>query len=288
MPRCPLAEVDLFYAEKGQGQPLLFLNGLSGDHLYWMGQLRLFGKHFRCLALDNRDVGQTHNPPAPYTAADMAADVVGLMEQLQLPPAHVVGLSLGGMIAQELALAAPERVKSLVLVNTLARSDDWFRGTLDAFELIRRQVANTAAFFEAVLPWWVGWRFVEQAERVTWLRWLLRQNPYPQPLDRFLRQLDATRRHDALDRVAQIACPALILAGADDALCPPRYGEQLRDLLPQGRLVVVPGAGHALPFEEPGRFTELLAEFLGCPRVTARRLAKQVPADHSAAPAFCR
>src|SRR5207248_2770495 len=156
--------------------------------------LRAFGKHFRCLALDNRDVGQSRGPAVPYTTADMAADVAGLMERLQLPPAHVVGLSLGGMIAQELALAAPQRVKSLALV-------------------------------------------------------------------------------DALDRAARISCPALVLVGADDAVCPPRYSEQLRDVLPQARLVVVSGVGHALPFEDPGRFTALLAEFLGCPRITDRRCA---------------
>jgi pimeloyl-ACP methyl ester carboxylesterase len=273
VPRCKLANVDLFYAEKGQGEPLIFLNGLSGDHLYWMGQLRTFGKHFRCLALDNRDVGQSRGPATPYSTADMAADVAGLMERLQLPPAHLVGISLGGMIAQELALAEPERVKSLVLADTLVRTDDWFSATLSAFELIRRQVPDTGAFFEAILPWWVSWRFLEESDRVTWLRWLLRQNPYPQPLDGFLRQLQATRRHDALDRAQQIRCPVLILVGSDDAVCPPRYSEQLRDLLPQARLVVVPGVGHALPFEEPSRFTELLAEFLGCPHITGRRCA---------------
>ena len=273
MPRCQLAEVDLFYTEKGQGEPLIFLNGLSGDHLYWMGQLRVFSKHFRCLALDNRDVGQSHSPQTSYTTANMAADVLGLMERLELPPAHVVGLSLGGMIAQEVALTAPERVKSLILVDTLAGADDWFRGTLEAFELIRRQVADTGTFFEAILPWWVSWRFLAQSERVTWLRWLLRQNPYPQPLDNFLRQLNATRRHDVLSRAHQIACPTLVLVGADDAVCPPRYSEQLRERLPQASLTVVPGVGHALPFEDPAKFTALVAEFLGCPGANGRRCA---------------
>src|SRR5207244_2763806 len=128
------------------------------------------------------------------------------------------GLSMGGMIAQELALVAPDRVKSLVLVSTLARSDTWFRGTLEAFALIRKQVPDTAAFFEAILPWWVGHRFHEQGERVAWLRWLLRQNPHPQTLDAFLRQLGATARHDALGRLAEIRCPVLVLVGEDDCV----------------------------------------------------------------------
>jgi pimeloyl-ACP methyl ester carboxylesterase len=119
----------------------------------------------------------------------------------------------------------------------------------------------------------VSWRFLEQSERVTWLRWLLRQNPYPQPLDGFLRQLEATRRHDALDRLAGITCPVLVVAGADDGVCPPRYSEQLRERLPQAQLALVPGVGHALPFEDPGQFTALLARFLSNPGATDRRCA---------------
>jgi pimeloyl-ACP methyl ester carboxylesterase len=273
VPLCQLSEVAIFHAEKGLGEPLVFLNGLSGDHLYWMGQLRAFGKKYRCLALDNRDVGRTRAPARPYTTADLAGDVAGLLERLELPPAHVVGLSMGGMIAQELALAAPARVKSLVLVNTLARSDEWFRGMLAAFEKIRRQVGDTPAFFEAILPWWVSWRYIQDTERVSWLRWLLRQTPHPQPIDGFLRQLGATARHDALERVGQIVCPVLVVAGEDDCVCPPRYAAQLRERLREAQLKVVPGVGHALPFEDPARFTAILADFLagqGAPVTTPR------------------
>jgi pimeloyl-ACP methyl ester carboxylesterase len=262
MAQCQPSGACLFHVERGQGQPLVFLNGLSGDHLYWMGQLRAFGKHHRCLAPDNRDVGRSHWAGGPYTTRDMAHDVAGLMERLQLPPAHVVGLSMGGMIAQELALLAPERVRGLVLVNTLGRSDAWFQGTLRAFELIRRQVPDTPGFFEAILPWWVGWRFFENSERITWLRWLLRQNPYPQSLDAFLRQLDAARGHDALDRLNRIACPVLVLAGADDCVCPPRYSQQMMGHLRSAELVTVGGVGHALPLEDPGRFHETVGAFL--------------------------
>jgi pimeloyl-ACP methyl ester carboxylesterase len=262
MPLCQVAGGELFYAEKGQGEPLLFLSGLSGDHLYWAGQLRAFGKCYHCLALDNRDVGQSAYAAAPYTVADLAADVAGLLDRLHLPPAHVVGLSMGGMIAQELALLAPERVKSLALVSSLARSDAWFRGTLEAFALIRKQVADTAAFFDAILPWWVGYRFFEQGERAAWLRWLLRQCPHPQRPDGFLRQLDAAARHDALGRLAAIGCPVLVLVGEDDCVAPPRYSTQLQAALPQARLVTMPGVGHAPPIEDAAQFNGQLADFL--------------------------
>jgi pimeloyl-ACP methyl ester carboxylesterase len=262
MPLRPLRNAELFYEEKGQGEPLLFLNGLSGDHLYWRGQLRAQSKSFRCLAIDNRDVGQSGYAAEPYTISDLAQDVLQLMDELALPPAHVVGLSMGGMIAQELALAAPERVRSIVLVDTLARADEWFRGTLRTFELIRRHVADTGAFFEAILPWWVSHRFFDESDRVSWLRALLRQNPYPQRLDGFLRQLDALGRHDASGRLSAIACPVLVLVGEDDYIVPMRYSRQLQQLIPQAQLVVLPGVGHAPPIEDGPLFNAHLTAFL--------------------------
>jgi pimeloyl-ACP methyl ester carboxylesterase len=262
MPTAELSQATLFYAEKGHGEPLVFLNGLSGDHGYWMGQLRAFGRSHRCLAVDNRDVGRSSYASAPYTVRDLAGDVAELLDRLESPPAHVVGLSMGGMIAQELALARPERVRSLALVSTLGRSDDWFRGTLNAFGLIRRQVPDTPAFFEAILPWWVSYRFVERPERVAWLSWLLRQNPYSQRLDGFLRQLEAIAGHDAVDRLGAIRCPVLLLVGEDDNVAPPRYTRRLHERLPHARLTVLPGVGHAPPIEDPGAFNAALAGFL--------------------------
>jgi len=253
---------DLHYIDTGSGTPLVFLNGLAGDHLYWMGQVRALGRHFRCLALDNRDVGRSSYATTPYTIADLADDVVCLLDTLQLPTAHVVGLSLGGMIAQELALRQPQRVRSLFLVGTLARADDWFCATLDAFSLIRRQVADTPAFFIALLPWLVSYRYFEEPSRVEWLRALLQGNPYPQRLDGFFRQLDAIRRHDTLARLPGLRCPLLAAAGEDDMIAPPRYARQIAQQVPHARLEVLPGVGHAPPIEAPRQFNKLLGDFL--------------------------
>jgi 3-oxoadipate enol-lactonase len=262
MPLCHLAHADLYYEEKGEGEPLIFLNGLSGDHLYWRSQLRVFGKKYRCLAVDNRDVGQSSYAAGPYTLRDLACDLIEWMDQLDLRPAHIVGLSMGGAIAQELVLAAPQRVKSLVLVNTLARADDWFRATLRAFEVIRRQVDDTGAFFDTILPWWVSHQFFEHSDRASWLRMLLRQSPHPQRLDGFLRQLEALSAHDAVARLHQITRPVLVIAGEDDSVAPLRYSRQLQESIPQARLVVLRGVGHAPPLEDAGQFNARLAEFL--------------------------
>jgi pimeloyl-ACP methyl ester carboxylesterase len=262
MPLVQLNHITLFYAEKGKGETVLFLNGLSGDHAYWMGQLRAFGRHYRCLAVDNHDVGRSGAAAGPYTIRDMAGDMAELFDHLQLPPAHVVGLSMGGLIAQELALARPAAVRSLVLLGTLGRSDPWFRATLEAFGLIRRQVADTAGFFEAILPWWVSYRFLDQPERVAWLRWLLHQNPHGQSLDGFQRQIEAIMQHDALDRLHLIRCPVLVLVGEDDSVAPPRYARQIQEHIPHAQLAILPGVGHAPPIEDAEHFNGWLAKFL--------------------------
>src|SRR2546423_1026095 len=101
MPWCSSPAVELFYHDRGQGVPLVFLNGLSGDHLYWMGQVRFFARRYHCLALDGRDVGQTRNPESPYTVQDLAGDVLAVLDQNSVAKAHFVGLSMGGMVAQE-------------------------------------------------------------------------------------------------------------------------------------------------------------------------------------------
>jgi pimeloyl-ACP methyl ester carboxylesterase len=262
MPILRVRDLDLFYEERGQGEPLVFLNGLSGDQQYWNGQMRYFGKRYRCLALDNRDVGRSSYATEPYDIKELARDVAGWLQGLAVPPAHLVGLSMGGMIAQELALTAPHLVRSLVLSDTLGRSDQWFRDTLDAFRTVRLHVADTPAFFATILPWWVSHRFYDSAERPTWLRWLLTQNPHPQRLDGFLRQIIALGGHDALDRLAGIRCPVLILVGDDDRISPPRYSHEMQSRLPQARMVVLSGVGHGPPLEDPKQFNAEVERFL--------------------------
>jgi pimeloyl-ACP methyl ester carboxylesterase len=201
MPTARCQGLDLFYSDVGSGDPVVFLNGLAGDHLYWNSQVRTLSPRFRCLSLDNRDVGQSAYSEDPYTVVELAADVAAFLDTVGVSAAHVVGLSLGGMTAQELALRYPHRVRSLVLSNTLGRCDEWFSHFLDAFCLIRRQVPDTPRFFEAVLPWLVSHRFFDQPGAAEWLKALFYRNPYPQKAEGFYRQIEAIRTHNALDRL---------------------------------------------------------------------------------------
>jgi len=113
----------MFYVDAGAGEPLVLVMGFGGDHLAWGLQLPAFAARFRVIAFDNRGVGQTDAPDIPYSIAMMADDTVGLIDALGIDRAHVCGVSMGGMIAQEIALRHPARVRTLALHATLARPD---------------------------------------------------------------------------------------------------------------------------------------------------------------------
>ena len=121
MPTAPVNGIDLFYDERGEGTPLLLITGLSGNALDWTPLLPTLAEGHRVIAIDPRGAGRSSAPPGPYTMAMLAADALGLLNHLGIERAHVVGFSLGGMIAQELAIAAPARVDRLVLLATAAR-----------------------------------------------------------------------------------------------------------------------------------------------------------------------
>jgi 3-oxoadipate enol-lactonase len=247
----------------------------NGQSLHYadMGQMRALSRgnaRFRCLALDNRDSGQSTYSEQRYTIGDLADDIACFLQALDLPAAHIVGISLGGMIAQEMALRHPQRVLSLFLMGTLARADGWFNATLDAYGHIRRQVENSCGFFVALLPWLVSHRFFENPERVEWLVAILKNHPHPQRIEGFFRQFEAMRGHDTLERLKDIACPVQVMVGEHDQICPPRYSQELATRIPQARLAVLPGVGHAPPIEDSRSFNRLLEAFLTSSRCLVR------------------
>src|SRR5581483_8431240 len=137
MPTARVNDIAMYYVEAGAGEPLVLVMGLGGDHLAWGFQLRPFAERYRVIAFDNRGAGRTDAPDVPYTTPLMASDTLALMDTLGIERAHVLGVSMGGMIAQEMALAAPERIHTLHLACTLARPDTYLRALLDAWRQVR-------------------------------------------------------------------------------------------------------------------------------------------------------
>ncbi|HXH81382.1 MAG TPA: alpha/beta fold hydrolase [Candidatus Tectomicrobia bacterium] len=262
MPRVRVGDVRLFYEARGAGEPLLLVMGFGGDHLAWGFQAPAFAERHRVIAFDNRGAGRSDVPDVRYTTRAMAEDALGLLDALGVERAHVLGVSMGGMIAQELALAHPDRVLTLQLHCTCARPDRYLRALIDTWRTVRRRLEITE-WMRALALWLFSPRtYQERPDLVETIVQMGAANPFPFSLTGFLRQGEAIRDHDALDRLGAIACPTLVTVADDDILVPPRFAREIAARVPGAVFRTVPDAGHAYFWERPDVFNAMCLEFL--------------------------
>lgn len=242
----------LHVVEQGRGDPVLWLQGLNAPAAAWAVQLTHFSQSYRNLAPDARGVGQSDAPQGPYTTRQMAGDALAVLDTLELRRVHVVGLSLGGAVAQELALSHPERVRSLALLSTFAAQDPRSRALLQAWRALYPVAITTQELREAWEKQAYAWLFTERFWRSEAnVRAALRfaQAQPLQPPRGFLGQVDAALAHDARARLPGLEVPTLVIHGALDQLSPVSNGEELARLIPGAELRVIPDAGHAANLE---------------------------------------
>ena len=253
MPKLRIRGIELYYESKGQGPALLFIHGLGSSTRDWEAQVACFSERFKVVAFDVRGHGQSDKPPGPYSIADFAADTAELIRLLGLAPSHAVGLSMGGMIAFQLAVSAPELVRSLVIVNSGPN-----------FILPRRQILRRKLIIRLR-----GMRKMGEA---------LGKPLFPKPEQAALRQQfidrlaenDSRAYRDALqalvgwsvvDHLDAIHCPTLVIA-SDQDYTPIAFKEAYAARMPRAEVSVIYDARHMLPMERPERFNPVLMEFL--------------------------
>jgi 3-oxoadipate enol-lactonase len=248
----------LYFEERGAGDSVLWLQGLGADHSAWSPQLARFGSRYHCLAPDNRGAGRSV-PGRPLDIPLMAADALALLDARgEDAPAHVVGLSMGASIAQELALAAPNRVRSLVLVSASAYLEPRLKELIAAWRDIYPRVP-AAVFQRQANPWLFSWRFFEKVGAAeTAMRYAERAAA---PAEWFVAQADAALAYDARERLGGLRVPTLVVTGAEDIMVPPRLGRELADVIPGARYVEIPDGGHSVNLEQQRAFNDVTADF---------------------------
>lgn len=236
MPKVRVGGIAMSYVEAGQGEPVVLIMGLGGDHLTWGFQLHALAARYRVIAFDNRGAGETDTPDHSYTIHMMAEDTRGLMDALGVDRAHVVGVSMGGMIAQELALRHPGRVRTLQLHCTAPIIDAYGLFLIDTLLAVKAR-GDREENVRAVMPWILCRKTM--TERPEFIRfWIDRALTYPYPIgyDGLARQADAIRGHDTLARLGEIRAPTLITTGTEDILVPPSSSRELHARIPGSQL----------------------------------------------------
>lgn len=261
MPHADLNRQTIYYEEQGDGQALVCIQGLGVDLRGWVLQVPEWSKHYRVVTFSNRDVGQSSEAEAGYETTDMAADTLALADHLGLDSFHLIGLSLGGAIAQQVALAAPQRVRTLTLAVTYPGAGAYgpVRGrTLGA--LMRGLTEDERIDFLMMMAYTEA--FFEDGDRAEFLREAMRSYPHKQSAEAFARQAAASGRHDTRDRLGELSMPVHVIGAERDVMVPVWKSEELARLIPGAKLTVFKGAGHGVSWERAEDFNRTVLEFL--------------------------
>lgn len=253
--------IRLRYEAWGNGPPVILLHGLGSSADDWVFQLPDLGRHFQCIAVDLRGHGLSDKPDMPYSMALLASDVAGLITALGRGAVHIVGLSLGGMVAQQLAIAYPGWVRSLVLINTLpglwppprrVLSTLWRRARALRVQQSRGMQATADLVADSLFP--------EPQQKL--FRDIAARRIVENDIAAYRRSTSAIVRFRPGRALRRVACPVLVIAGELDNIVPWVYQERLLRRLPQARLVRIPGSRHASNIDQPEAVNLAMMEFL--------------------------
>jgi pimeloyl-ACP methyl ester carboxylesterase len=257
MPLDRLNDINISYQVEGQGEPLVMIMGFTAGRIGWMPQIRFFKKYYRVITFDNRGAGKSDKPPGPYSTRMMADDTVKLMDLLGIEKAHIMGLSMGGMIAQELAINYPQRVMKLVLACTYARQDETSGDTLEQAKFLQLTPEKKVSAM-------IGLAFNKPLYRFTFGLLARVQTRFREASGRvgIEEQSEACLKHNTLERLSSITAPTLVIVGTGDRIIKPVSSEVIAGKIPNAKLVKVEGASHYFSFEMKNVFNWEVFNFL--------------------------
>lgn len=261
MPKTQVNGIDLFYSIQGTSEPLLLIAGFDSDSSSWSAIIPALVQQYQVILFDNRGVGQSSAPDSPYSIKQMAADAAALLDYLGVLKAHVAGHSMGGQIAQELALSHPEKVKGLLLLSSWAKGDSKFQALIELFGELPSKL-DSVLYQKALLPWLFTEAFYSTPGAIEQLLDMLQKYPFLPTSHGLYHQSRAILNSDTLDRLADISHPTLVVVGKEDLVTPVKFSEQLAQGIPNAELVTLDRGGHAFVIESAETVAKEMLNFL--------------------------
>lgn len=254
----------LYYETHGSGPAVLLITGFAAEGRRWKAQVNALLPHYQVITLDNRGVGQSDAPLGPYTTTSMAEDCVHLLNHLHIDRAHVCGYSLGGRIAQMIAVHYPDTVDRLILASTGMTSYPVAHFVLQNYIQMLKQKLPDYYHIRALLPWFYSAELFSNLTKVERLCQLLHKQR-PLNTDGLQGQLDAVTTHAPGEHLRHIKQPTLITSAPQDLLCPVAYSDALLAYIPHAKRYIMPRGSHGSIQEYPNDFNACLLPFLqGC------------------------
>jgi 3-oxoadipate enol-lactonase len=264
MPTVKVGDISLYYEIHGEGEPLVMIMGHGGSTVGWFCQIPELSREYRVIAFDNRGAGQSDKPDVPYTVQMLANDLTGLLDTLAVDAAHIYGISMGGMIAQEFALLYPQRVISLVLGCSGPGGRHAVLPDQDAMAMFHLERVKRLAPEERMresLPFLYSQAFIDANPDI--VEYVIAEGvKHAPPLHGFLRQLEAAVSHDTYDRLPQINVPTLVICGSGDRISPIQNSRLLASHIPNAELVILEDAGHVFFIEAADQANKVILDFL--------------------------
>ena len=261
MPVASVGPYEIFYVDEGSGFPLVLIHGLAGDHSAWAVQMKTWSKDHRVIAIDNRGAGQSTQVDEPITTEDMARDTLALMDDAGIDRAHVMGRSMGGAIAQHMALMAPERIHTLLVCASFAKFDPIGTRVLTNMREVLEWRGSWADHARHSVQNFVSPRFYnENPETIAQIEELIGGETRLPAC--YVQQNHACLSHDTLDRLGEIGCPTLIMAGGSDPICSLTATGWMSDGIPGAETVIFEDSSHFFLIEEAERFMATVGDWL--------------------------
>ena len=263
MPDVQLTGFTMHYEQQGSGEPLILLPFLTADHTCYSFQVAEYANHFTCFSIDHRGAGLSEKPAGPYSTEMFADDVAAFMQKMEIPRAHISGLSLGAAAGMWLAAKYPEKVKSLSLHSGWHKTDAYCRAVVEGWQVMVKAFDSVPELVvRAIFPWCLTPElYASRPEYVQSLAEFVRSRP-AQPVESFLAHSNAVLAHDVKAHLGRIQAPTQITFGRHDAVTSTRFAAPIRNAIRNSELIVFENCSHAPNFERVEEFNTRTLEFL--------------------------